>query len=149
MAKPHRTLLSLVFATMATVSPLAGQQSPSRSPVVAGLFSAWIPGVGSYYAGDASHGTRHLVIAGVTAAGVLIPDCQILSSEDTDTACAIGLISAVGYVANWIWAIVVGVNDAEEFNRSHRVARLRVAPELVVVGRREPRVGLALVSLRF
>lgn len=149
MAKSHRALLSIVVAVLATVSPLAAQQSPSRSPVAAGLLSAGIPGFGSFYAGNSSHGARHLVIAGVTAAGVLIPDCQILSSEDTDTACTIAAISALGYVANWIWGIVVGVNDAAEFNRSHRVARLRVRPELVAVGRREPRLGLALVSFRF
>jgi hypothetical protein len=93
------------------------QQAASKSPWVAGLLSYVFPGVGSYYAGNAGHGHRHLLITLGLVTLVLVP----LSSDEThDEDSPSPLLTAwtLAFVGNWVWSIVTAVQDANASNRA-------------------------------
>jgi hypothetical protein len=144
------------------VRPVEMQRPPSeKSPTLAALLS-WLvwPGVGSYYAGNSGHGTRHVVISAV-AVGTAIPllvtcDNDGFCDFDNDTArlsTVVGL--AAVHVANEVWSIITAVNDAEDRNYSIRSGPVSFAPSITKLAVRLPdgrftsRLGLGVVSFSF
>lgn len=143
-------------------NPVAAPQSTlsRKSPALAGILS-WLvwPGVGSYYAGNSGHGTRHLLI-GVASMGTLIPllvtcDNDGFCDFDNDTArlsIAIGL-GAV-WLGNSIWSIITAVNDAEKRNALVDAGTVSIGPSIRPLvasagGVRATSLGLGLVTVRF
>ena len=126
-------------------------QAPAseRSPVLAGALSGLLwPGLGSYYAGNSGHGTMHAAIAGVSFLGMIAgaSNCEFnLFGESDDSGCGLAAASGVVFLGNWVWSIVSGVKDVNEYNRIHRVG-LQVAPRVVALGSAKgPVVGVELV----
>lgn len=90
-----------------------------RSPIVAGVASAFIPGVGSFYAANPRHGVTHLVIHVVAGTYVLAGSASCMMSWGGETECPddnLLNVAAVAWLVNWGWSIVSGVNDAKAFN---------------------------------
>jgi hypothetical protein len=160
-------------AASVTFEPQGGPDT--RSPLLASALSLLIlPGIGSYYAGNSGHGTRHLLIAG--ASGALAFTGMVLWADDILDECfegdcrssneagvGLAVVGMVAYTINWVWAAATAAGDAMAFNREHSnglasarlVAGIRVEPTLDVwdeAGIRagagpgaEPRLGLRLV----
>lgn len=105
-------------ATMRVGEPLL-LDGGGRSRVLAGAASAFIPGLGSFYAGNARHGAVHLVIHLVAGTYVLAGSVSCIASWGGETDCpdetALN-IAAVGWLVNWGWSIVSAVNDVSAFN---------------------------------
>jgi hypothetical protein len=112
-----------------------------KDPLVAGILSFFVPGLGSFYAGNSGHGIRHL---GIAVAGAVLyvsgTDCTA-SGTGYGTSCSYSTAAQVGLgviLVDWIWATVVAVNDANAHNRraggAHPAGvagRLDVAPSIV------------------
>ena len=108
-------------------SDLVLQQAGPKSPAVAGLLSFLIPGVGSYYAGYATHGTTHLLVglgsAGVSLIGfgMAVTTCLFSCSPEEEAAEAawtgVFLVGFAAYTVNWVWSVVTAVGDANRYNR--------------------------------
>jgi hypothetical protein len=131
-----------------------------KSPLLAGLLS-WLvwPGVGSYYAGNSSHGTRHVAISVVSLGGAI----ALIATCDSDGFCdfdhdaarlsvAIGLVAV--YVGNSVWSIITAVSDAEEFNRQLTAGNVSFRPTLTrlttpILHQPLSRLGLQVVNVRF
>jgi len=128
------------------VSPAADsgathQVAGNKSPPLAGVLSFFVPGLGSFYAGNSGHGVRHL---GIAVAGAVLyvsgTDCTA-SGTGYGTSCSYSTAAQVGLgviLVDWIWATVVAVNDANAHNRraggAHPAGvagRLDVAPSIV------------------
>jgi hypothetical protein len=128
-----------------------------KSPVLAAWLSYAFAGAGSFYAGDASHGRRHLAI-GLAAAAAVIGGAVARDKTDSDgdpvqyihPATGIGLLA---YLANGVWGGITAAGDAGRHNRSGRVS-VHVDPSLsrLSVERpypgRTPRSGIGLRLLR-
>lgn len=115
------------ISELRTVSPipvavelpkLVGEHSPpipradggEKSAYVAGLLSFLLPGAGSFYAGNATHGWTHMLIEGGTfGAGFLVAH-----SCNGELGCGIEVLTGVGAVliGNQIWSVVTAVLDA-------------------------------------
>jgi hypothetical protein len=97
-----------------------------RSGVLAGVLSAFVwPGVGSYYAGNSGHGTRHLLI-GVGTAGMMLGGL-LAACDDGLSWCAtdhagyyVASAGAIGYLVNWVWSIFTATGDVSDYNRRLR-----------------------------
>lgn len=90
-----------------------------RSPIIAGVASAFIPGVGSFYAANPRHGVTHLVIHVVAGTYVLAGSASCMMSWGGETECPddnLLNVAAVAWLVNWGWSIVSAVNDAKAFN---------------------------------
>jgi hypothetical protein len=123
------------------------QQRGEKSPWLAGILSFFLPyGTGSFYAGNNSHGIRHLVIGGATAIGMgagLLAACDdgfTLCNKD-DAGYTVAGIFALGYLANWVWGTITAVSDANAYNRGSTGASLQ--PGILVL---EPAPGAVGVS---
>ena len=117
------------------------QRQSEKSPALAALLS-WLafPGVGSYYAGNSAHGTRHVVVGAVSLGGAiaLLATCENDGFCDFDHDAArltvtIGL--GVTYVVNSVWSIITAVNDAEDFNLRLTSGQASFATALTVLPR--------------
>ncbi|MDH3291996.1 MAG: hypothetical protein OEQ75_13390 [Gemmatimonadota bacterium] len=123
------------------------QQRSEKSPWLAGILSFFLPyGTGSFYAGNNSHGIRHLVIGGATAIGMgvsLLEACidGFRVCDKDGSAYAIGGVFALGYLANWVWGTITAVSDANAYNRGSTGASLQ--PGILVL---EPAPGAVGVS---
>ncbi len=139
----------------------APQRPPSEKSVALAAalsFFVW-PGVGSYYAGNSAHGTRHVLIS-LVALGGAIPLLATCDNDgfcdfDNDTA-RLSLAAALGaaYVANWAWSVVAAISDAEDYNYRIGAARVSLSPgvaRLAVPGpfHQTYRTGLRLVQMTF
>ena len=96
--------------------PFPRADNGEKSAYVAGLLSFLLPGTGSFYAGNSTHGWTHLLIeGGAFAAGFLV--AQKCNGE---LGCGIEVITGVGVVliGNQIWSIVTAVSDAHATKRS-------------------------------
>ena len=127
--------LAFVSPGVASIQPVPGEKSGFLAGALSGLV---FPGLGSFYAGNNGHGTRHVVIAAVAIGGLAAGggDCFVLGSlglNDPDEDCTLTNIAAGVYLANWVWAIVVGVNDASDYNRALNTAGVQVAPQFVAI----------------
>lgn len=145
--KTARVVLVTLAISLLAVPRLAAQE---KNPGLAGLMSTVVPGAGSFYAGNGGHGVRHLTIAGLSALAARsgLRHCEI-PFGDTD-GCTVAAVSSVAFIANWIWAITVGVGDARRHNQYLATAGLHLAPELVALDSGgEPGVGLQLLQFTF
>jgi hypothetical protein len=138
----------------------AVQARGGKSPTLAALLSWFVwPGVGSYYAGNSGHGTRHVLI-GVAAVGAAVPllitcDNDGFCDFDNDTArlsIAVGL-GAV-YLANSVWSVLTAISDAEDFNARLGSERMSLGPAVKVLPSPFPAqgagsVGMQIATLRF
>lgn len=147
------------FPDLAPDATAVVQQRGEKSPWLAGLLSFFLPyGTGSFYAGNNSHGIRHLVIGGATAIGMGVSLLEACIDEfrtcDTDgTAYAIGGVFALGYLANWVWGTITAVSDANAYNRGSTGASLQpgilvLEPAPGAVGA-APAVGLRIGRISF
>jgi hypothetical protein len=96
--------------------------STTKNPAAAGAMSLIVPGLGSFYAGNARHGGVHLGVAAaslvvlVAGIGMSFSECPLLSdqpcnSSSGDFLASVGLIS---YVVNDVWSVVTAVHDARK-----------------------------------
>ncbi len=142
--------------------PVAVPQSTlsRKSPTLAGILS-WLvwPGVGSYYAGNGGHGTRHVVIgvAAVAAAVPLIVTCDNdgFCDFDNDTA-RLSVLIGLGavWLGNSVWSIITAVNDADKRNALVDAGSVSIGPSLRPLvasagGVRATSLGVGLVTVRF
>lgn len=116
-------LYATVPATFTSFASDAMPQGGTKSPALAGILS-WLifPGVGSYYAGNSGHGTRHILIGAGTLAVTIVGLAQ--ASDDffadgtiDEGSFALAGIGLTAYFVNAIWSIVVAVDDASVHNR--------------------------------
>ena len=89
-----------------------------RSRLVAGTASAFVPGLGSFYAGHARHGAIHLLVHVVAGTYVLAGSVSCISAWGGETDCSDAAldVAAIGWLVNWGWSIVSAINDASAFN---------------------------------
>lgn len=106
---PAPALASVIGAPGLTGnSPTVPAGSEARSPVAAGFLSLLIPGVGSFYAGNATHGFVHLGIA-VGAGFISMAQC----GQGKDAPCGgASNVATLVQLVNWPWSIVNAVRDA-------------------------------------
>lgn len=132
----------LVAVAGAGARAQADADSGTKSPVLAGVASYFLPGVGSWYAGNDHHARVHGGIAfglGVVGMGVgMVGDCFELSCKKP-AANVVASLVVIGYLTNSIWSTVTAVRDAQAHNERAglQTGRLEVAPELRVI----PAVG--------
>lgn len=88
-----------------------GGALPHRSPTVAGLLSAFVPGLGQTYSGGFSDGLRALLAVGTTAGGI----GHYIDEERYEVAIPLGVIGLFVYLRN----IYAGVQSAKTFNTQH------------------------------
>ena len=155
-------LYTAVPATFSAFDTTLTQGRSEKSPALAGILS-WLvfPGVGSYYAGNSGHGTRHLVIGlgalTVTIVGLAKAVDEIQTDLTVDEGSfALAGIGLLAYTVNSIWSIVVAVNDAGDYNAG--IASV-IQPEVLIltsssgmapiVPKVDRRVGLQLVRISF
>ena len=157
-------LYTAVPATFSTFdsATLMQQRRAEKSPALAGILS-WVvfPGVGSYYAGNSGHGTRHLVIGLGALTVTVVGLVQAVESIDqfgniSGGGFALAGVGLLAYMVNSIWSIVVAVNDAGAYNAGIasviqpgvRILTLSsgMAP---IVPKVDRRVGLQLVRISF
>ena len=138
------------------------QQPGEKSTWLAGLLSFFIPfGTGSFYAGNSSHGVRHLVIGGTALAGTLVglaiacDDGLEYCNENNGGFWVAGGFALV-WAGNWVWGTIVAVNDAKAYNR--QLAEVGFAPGLKMLAPvwtathgtvSSPAVGIQLVQITF
>lgn len=107
--RPSPTLGSVrVVPARAGSLPLVPAESGAKSPLAAGLLSLFMPGVGSFYAGNSKHGFAHFGVA-LGSAFVAMASC----GQGNDAPCG-GVADAAVLVnlVNWPWSIVNAVRDA-------------------------------------
>ena len=115
-------LYAMVPATFTSFASDAMPQDGTKSPALAGVLS-WLifPGVGSYYAGNSGHGTRHVVIGvgtlAVTVVGLVQASDDIVAGVVDEGSFTLAAIGLTAYFVNSIWSIVVAVGDASAHNR--------------------------------
>lgn len=111
----------------------AAPDTGHKSPVLAGVASYFLPGVGSWYAGNDHHASVHGRIAlGLGAAALVtsaVGDCFELACKEEASNAILGVV-IVAYTINEIWATVTAVRDAQAYNE--RTERLRTATRLDV-----------------
>ena len=121
--------------------PFQAAGASRKDPAVAGILSLLIPGVGSYYAGNNTHGTVHLGIHVLSYALIVGSAVDCLESFSSDcSGQATGV--TVGYLAlltNGVWSIFTAVHDARATNAKGAtpgrvVGSLYVDPAVVRVG---------------
>ena len=97
-------------------------QQQTKDGTVAVIQSMLIfPGPGSFYAGNNSHGWRHLLI-GVGTFGVMLASVSsCLNDVYGGGSCSSqggGYVAgAVGYLANWVWGGFTASGDAKAYNQ--------------------------------
>jgi hypothetical protein len=138
-----------------------------KEPFVAGVLSWLVPGLGSYYAGNNRHGTRHLVLFGTSFTIMLVGASQAVADCDGgyygDTCGGDGLgLMAVGLlsmVTNTVWGIVTAVSDANAHNRAIPAAtgvsvlheRMRIDPQVTMLhgATSSQRLGIRIARVAF
>ncbi len=137
-------------------NPVAQAGTSTRSPVLAAGLSLILPvvgvnGIGSYYAGNSGHGTRHLLI-GFASIGLILAggsSCFEVFSNCSGAGQASISIGAVAYLGNWVWSTVTAVLDAGATNRRQRgTGALRFEPRFEVFTAFPPRTSAAPVQRR-
>ena len=138
-------------------NPVAQAGTSTKSPVLAGGLSLVLPlflvnGVGSYYAGNSGHGTRHLLI-GFGSFGLMVAGLSTCAeggfldcSGAEEASITIGLLA---YLGNWVWSTVTAVLDAGATNRRQRdTGALRFEPRFEVLTAFTLSTSAALVQRR-
>jgi hypothetical protein len=118
-----------------------------------------VNGIGSYYAGSPSHGTRHLLI-GFASFGVMVAGLSSCGEGFLDCSAEWAIALGAGvYLANWVWGAVTAGLDAGTYNRrqsetraAHFELRFEVLTASTLSTTAAPerhRLGLQLVRLAF
>jgi len=147
---------------------VAQQAAGRKEPVVAGLLSWIVPGVGSFYAGNNRHGAIHLgvgvgsLIAMVAGAAAAVETVDINTGEVSGGGLGLLVVGYLVYVVNDVWSIFTAVFDANRHNTGSSggrvVGELYLAPEVRGVGSAMSspetgasgsRLGLQVLKLRF
>ena len=144
--------------TAPDVPTLVQARRAEKSVALAAILSWFVwPGVGSYYAGNSAHGTRHVLIGVGTAAGALV----LLATCDSDGFCdfhndtaRLTVVSTLiaGFVANQVWGIITAIHDAEDFNLNIASASISLKPEirpLATALPMSPQWGIRFASVSF
>ena len=134
MPRPWQLAPLLVAFACAHAHAQPAADSGHKSPVLAGVASYFLPGVGSWYAGDDHHARVHGGIAlGLGLAGTMMSvagDCVELACKEEAANVVVGVIVAA-YLTNAIWSTVTAVHDAQAHNERAqrlRTARIDIAP---------------------
>jgi hypothetical protein len=121
----------------------------TKNPALAGVLSAVVPGLGSFYAGSTGHGIRHLaavpLIIGVTTLGL-----KGANKDEGEAEAAELLILAGGIgllLANSVWSVVSAVSDVNEYNHKLSIGRLEF--HLALRPLTNSMVGLEIARIRF
>ena len=155
---------TLSAGLLQTLSP-QGRKSATTAGFLSGVcFLLPVCGLGSFYAGDAAHGWRHLGI-GVASFGTLVAafaagNCSFVTCEPEGAGVAVAIGALLAYTANGIWSIVVAGEDAHDRNRRLEQPRVAFAPTIEFLPLPQPAiapgapalrptVGLRLVSVTF
>jgi|GEM_PF-2395139 len=89
-----------------------------KSPLLAGTFSALLPGGGQFYNGDTEKGVRHLMVLGASIYGLIATEAFM--NSESPTSFTIGqitmIVSAVAIEVNTIWSVVDAVRSADKRN---------------------------------
>ncbi len=110
---------SSAAATVSSVRadrPLTLDAVDRKDPTLAGVLSFLIPGVGSFYAGNTTHGIVHLGIH-VGSYALIVGEATSCAFDGSCTGSG-GLVAA-GYLVllgNDVWSIFTAVNDAHAHN---------------------------------
>ena len=88
------------------------EESGRKSTFLAGFLSLYVPGAGSFYAGNKGHGYRHLLV--VPAASVSL---FLIGVGMGEAGVVPGYLGFAALLANWPWSVVTAVRDANEHNR--------------------------------
>jgi hypothetical protein len=115
--------LTLAGAARAQTPPDTG----FKSPVLAGVASYFLPGVGSWYAGNDDHARVH----GAIALTLGFTDAAMNAGRDCYDMCVpgtlLGALVVIGYLTNDIWSVITAVGDAHAYNdRTERLRTTRV-----------------------
>jgi hypothetical protein len=106
----------------ATLAAAAAVPADRKDPVIAGVLSFVIPGLGSFYAGNTTHGMVHLGVD-LGAYAVMIGG----AADGNGGTLAFGYIL---YLGNGIWSIFTAVDDANVANGSNGTKPGRIVGEL-------------------
>jgi len=140
------------------VPTLLQARRAEKSVALAAVLSWFVwPGVGSYYAGNSAHGTRHVLVGVGTAAGAIV----LLATCDNDGFCdfdhdtarlSVAAALGAGYVVNAVWSVISAIHDAEDFNLNIASASVSLRPEIRPLATglpTAPRWGIQLASIGF
>jgi hypothetical protein len=112
-----------------------------RSPLVAGVLSGVLPGVGSFYAGNSGHGIRHIVIWAGAGTVTMVGLAKFVALDSgSGSGVTLFLVGFSALAINDVWAIVTAVGDAnahnaEEGRRAGRVVgSLYFDPQIRILG---------------
>jgi hypothetical protein len=125
----HVRVAALVASLVVTGTQARAQtraDTTNRSVFAAGLASAMLPGLGSWYAGD----DHHAIVHGATATALLVTGRVMSNSRQCDAPCngerdTAAWLVFMAFVTNQVWATVVAVHDARAHN--DHAAELRAA----------------------
>ncbi len=149
------------------IKPQQGRKNPTTAGLLSGtclLFPVLPCGLGSFYAGNAGHGWRHLGIGvasyGVMVAGYVSGNCSNFGCEPEGAGLAVLVVGAIGYTANAVWSIIVAGDDARAHNQRPGKSTVVLAPRVAfgaplpsgILGARLPvqsTVTLPLVRVTF
>ena len=111
-----------------------------KSPILAGTFSALVPGAGQIYNGDAERGVRHLMLG---AASLLATTASIECSMNASTRGGETLWGTAAYafglalLVNTVWSTADAINTANmrNFDAAHtrvETCTVRLTPDLTL-----------------
>jgi len=95
-----------------------------KDPAVAGILSFFLPGIGSFYAGNTTHGVVHLGVD-LGAYAVMLGGAYNLNGG----ALAAGYLVLLG---NDIWSIFTAVDDANDYNSRGTAPAGRIVGDLYI-----------------
>ena len=101
---PARVVVETPTLVREHAPPLLRADSGEKSAYVAGMLSFLVPGAGSFYAGNSTHGWTHMLIeVGTFGAGLVVA-----RSCNGELGCGIEVLTGVGAVliGNQIWSVV-------------------------------------------
>lgn len=126
-APGHRSLAVQLPPFDAGSAPVALPPAKAKSVTTAGFLSAAcllppVCGLGSFYAGHAGHGWRHLSIGvaslGAAFAASAAGECSWGICEPQGAGKAVFIVGLLAYYGNTIWSTAVAVDDTWRHNRS-------------------------------
>src|SRR6476659_8882551 len=130
---PLRIAAAALLASLTLAGAARAQTPPDtgfKSPTLAGVASYFLPGAGSWYAGNDQHARSHGLIAlGLGVTGVVMTagrDCYDMCVPPT----LLGTLVFVGYLTNGVWSVVTAVQDAHAYNDRLRTVSIDVVPAL-------------------
>lgn len=106
------------LSTVPHTKPALPKDGTGKSPILAGVLSYPIPGVGSFYAGNYRHGSVHLLVhVGSFLLLTTTPKCPVGPNNPDQIICPQNAVTlpllATVLVANDIWSIFTAVSDAK------------------------------------